>query len=222
MIRLFGGYDQREAPGYHTFCASVIARASQPVSITPLSSLGLPEGSNTFTRSRFLVPWLCGFQGHAIFADASDMLMLADVAELDAMFDDGFAVQVVKHPDYESAHARKYIGTEMECEQSNYIRKNWASLMIFNCAHPAWQGSDPEEIAMFSAMELLQFQFVMNHDIGALPAEWNVLIDEGQPREGAKLLHWTAGLPTFRHYRNARASADWFAEFNAMAGAVDG
>lgn len=220
MIRIFAGYDKRESAGHHTFCASVIERASQPVSITPLASMGLPQGSNTFTLSRFLVPWLCGFKGHAIFADASDMLCLADIAELDGMFDDGYAVQVVKHPEYESQHQRKYIGTDMECAQTNYPRKNWASLCVFNNEHPAWAGMTPDEVRQFSAMDLLQFEYVADQHIGALPAEWNVLIDEGQDRTGAKLLHWTAGIPKFKHYQNARASREWFTEFEAMSGGM--
>lgn len=220
MINLFCGYDAREAVGFHVFCHSVIKRASKPVRIIPLASMGLPEGSNSFTMSRFLAPYLMGFNGHAIFVDACDMLMLGDVAELDAMFDDGYAVQVVKHPEYQSQHARKYIGTDMECAQSNYERKNWASVMLLNCAHPAWEGMTPEDVAKFDAIDLLQFDYVRDHQIGSLPPEWNVLIDEGHERAGAKLLHWSSGIPTFKHYRNARASADWFDEHDEMSGAM--
>jgi hypothetical protein len=218
MIDLFCGYDRREAVGFHTFCASVMERATQPVSIHPLASMGLPQGSNDFTLSRFLVPHLMGFQGHAIFVDACDMLMLGDIAELDALFDSRYAVQVVKHPDYVSGHERKYVGTEMECAQSNYPKKNWASVMIVNAGHPAWKGVSPCWLSTVPAIQHLQFDAFLDEDIGALPPEWNVLIDEGHEREGAKLLHWTAGLPTFKHYRNARASADWFAEFEEMTG----
>lgn len=220
MINLFCGWDAREAVGFHVFCHSVIERASALVRITPLSSMGLPKGSNGFTLSRFLVPYLMGFKGRAIFVDACDMLMLSDVAELDTLFDRRFAVQVVKHPDYESEHTRKYVGTEMECEQSNYSRKNWASMAIFHCSHPAWQRFTPAFIASEKTLELLQFSMLKDEEIGTLPAEWNVLIDEGQERAGAKLLHWTAGIPTFKHYRNARASKDWFAEFESMTGAM--
>lgn len=218
MINLFCGYDAREAVGFHTFCHSVISRASKPVRIVPLASMGLPQGSNSFTLSRFLVPYLMGFSGRAIFADACDMLMLGDVAELDGLFNPMCAVQVVKHPDYLSQHERKYVGTEMECEQTNYPRKNWASLMLVNCGHRDWVGMVPEVVRRRGAMDLLQFAHTER--IGELPPEWNVLIDEGQDQAGAKLLHWTAGIPTFRHYRNARASADWFAEHEAMTGAM--
>jgi hypothetical protein len=219
-VHLFCGYDEREATGYHTFCASVLRRSSKPLSFLPLAAMGLPEGSNSFTVSRFLVPYLMGFKGRAIFCDASDMLMLADIADLDALFDPKYAVQVVKHDDYTSQHERKYIGTDMECDQSNYPRKNWASLMLINCEHSAWFAMTPKMLSMAEPIDLLQFKFFEDKEIGALPTEWNVLIDEGQERAGAKILHWTAGLPTFKHYRNARASKDWFAEFESMTGAM--
>lgn len=216
MVNLFCGYDAREAIGFHVFTHSVIKRASKPVNIVPLSSMGLPQGSNNFTLSRFLVPYLMGFKGHAIFADACDMLMLGDVAELDALFDPAYAVQVVQHPEYTSEHARKYIGTEMECEQSNYDRKNWASLMLVNCAHPAWFAATPKMMSLADPIDILQFRHFNAGEIGVLPAEWNVLIDEGQEDAGAKVLHWTAGLPTFKHYRNARRSKDWFGEHDEV------
>ncbi len=222
MITVYAGYDEREAPGFHTFVSSLIRRASKPVRIIPLSSRGLPQGSNTFTLSRFLAPSLNGFTGHAIFVDACDMMMLADIAELDALYDPKYAVQVVKHPDYESQHQRKYIGTEMECAQTNYPRKNWASVMLMNCAHSAWFGMTPQAIELSGALPLLQFDTFHPEEIGELPREWNVLVDEGQSLEGAKVLHWTCGIPTFKHYRNARGSKDWFREFDAMAGAVNG
>ena len=94
-IKLFCGFDEREALGYAVFCHSVIRRASRPVEFIPLASMGLPEGTNAFTVSRFLVPWLCDFKGHAIFCDASDMLMQGDIAELDSLFNPDYAVQAV-------------------------------------------------------------------------------------------------------------------------------
>lgn len=219
MIRLFCGYDPREAVGYHTFVSSVLKRASEPVAFTALSSMGLPEGSNTFTLSRFLVPYLCGFKGHAIFVDACDMLCMGDIAELWALRDDRYAVQVVKHPDYVSKHKRKYIGTEMECDQSNYPRKNWASVMVINCEHPMWSGIRPKTISRGSSdpVHLLGFRWLPPQLVGELPVEWNVLVDEEQQVDEPKLLHWTAGLPTFLHYRNARHSRDWFAEHEAIS-----
>lgn len=216
MLTLFCGFDPREAAGYHTFCASVIKRASKPVAFVPLASMGMPHGSNVFTLSRFLVPYFMGYKGRAIFMDACDMLCLDDVATLDAMFDDRYAVQVVKHANYTSQHQRKYIGTEMECEQSNYSRKNWASLMLINCEHPDWAWITPQAVSDGRALDFLQLLFLKDEQIGELPAEWNVLVDEGQEDARAKVLHWTAGIPTFYHYRNARRSQDWFRQYREI------
>ena len=208
MIRLFGGFDEREALGYAVFCHSVLRHATQPVSFIPLCSMGLPEGSNAFTVSRFLVPWLCGFKGHAIFCDASDMLMLGDVAELDALFDPAYAVQVVKHPDYKTRHKTKYRGTSMECPNMDYPRKNWASVMLINCEHPDWYGSSPDSIRDSAPSKLLQFSF--SPEVGELPAEWNCLVDEGQPL--GKVAHWTAGIPGFTAYHDAPYAELWHHE----------
>jgi hypothetical protein len=170
--------------------------------------MGLPEGSNAFTVSRFLVPWLCGFKGHAIFCDASDMLMLGDVAELDALFDPAYAVQVVKHPDYKTRHKTKYRGTSMECPNMDYPRKNWASVMLINCEHPAWAAANPEVLGMVNPVEVLGLEWTKS--VEDLPPEWNCLVDEGQP--AGKLLHWTAGIPGFTAYHDAPYAELWHHE----------
>lgn len=216
MIHLFCGYDPREAIGWHVFVASVLDRATQPVAIHRLDACGLKQGTNAFTYSRFLVPWLMSGEGRAIFADAADMLMLADVAELDALFDDSRAVQVVKHPSYRTRHPIKYVGTTMQCPNLSYARKNWASLMLLNCAHRRWAGLDPAAIEARRGLDLLQFAGIPDDEIGALPDTWNRLVDEGHAVEGAKVLHWTAGIPGFPHYAGAPAAAAWLAARDAM------
>lgn len=208
-IKLFCGFDEREAIGYAVFCHSVIRRASRPVQFIPLASMGLPEGTNAFTVSRFLVPWLCDFKGHAIFCDASDMLMDGDIAELDGLFNPDYAVQVVKHPDYKTRHKTKYRGTSMECPNSDYPRKNWASVMLINCEHQSWKDlSRPAVLAGMSAIDILKFRHF--DGIGELPPEWNCLVDEGQP--AGKLLHWTAGIPGFQAYSGAPFAEMWHHE----------
>lgn len=211
MINLFCGFDARESVGFNVFMHSVITRASQPVAIYPLSSMGLPEGSNAFTLSRFLVAQLMGFKGHAIFADASDMLMIGDVAELDALFDPRYAVQVVKHPNYKTRHKIKYRGTSMECPNTNYDRKNWASLQIVNAEHPSWQSEGP-----ISILDALQLRFLADEDIGELPDAWNRIVDEGQPLDGAKLIHFTAATPNLAGFIECPGAQLWRKEFAAM------
>lgn len=219
MIHLFCGYDQREAIGWHVFVASVLDRTSRPVAIHRLDACGLPQGTNAFTLSRFLVPWIMGYTGRAIFADAADMLMTDDVAKLDALFDSTRAVQCVRHA-YRTRNPRKYIGTDMEADNRDYQRKNWASLMLINCRHAAWSNVTPRSLAAALPLDMLQLRGFTDDQIGSIPGRWNRLVDEGQQVEGAAVLHWTAGIPAFPHYRNAPGAAAWWTEHDRMMGAA--
>lgn len=211
LIRLFAGYDAREAVGYHAFVQSVLDGTSETVSLTALGGVG-PErdGSNAFTYSRFLVPWLCRFSGMAIFVDGADMLCRGDLAELWALRDPFAAVQVVQHS-YQTRHPRKYVGTEMEAENRDYPCKNWSSVVIWNCAHMRNRRLTPEYVAEQSGEYLHRFEWL--HDepdlIGELPIEWNWLADEYGASTTAKLLHWTAGVPGFYAYKDAPHADEW-------------
>lgn len=206
-VRLFVGWDHREAVGLATFIQSVLEKATVPVSITPLSSAYLPRadrvnGSNHFTWARFAVPRLCGYTGHAIFMDGADMLCRADIAELDALFDPTLAVQCVQH-DYQTKFPRKYLGTSMECPNFDYERKQWASMMLVNCASYVWQKA-------MNDRETLQLKFIPDHMIGALDPSWNWMTDEQGPNPDAKVLHWTAGIPAFPAHANVAHAQEWF------------
>ncbi len=221
MIQIFAGYDGREAVGYHTFCQSVLANASEPVSISPLHlpmfkkfyREGQRDGSNAFIYSRFLIPYLMGYKGWAIFADGSDMLCLGDIAELWEMRDPFKAVQVVQH-DYKTKRPVKYIGTPMEAKNEDYPRKNWSSLMLINCAHLRWAEMTPATVAKKSGADLHRFNFIEDRFIGALPAEWNWL-DEYEVNEGVKILHYTTGIPAIPEYAEANGAAKWRATRDA-------
>lgn len=210
-MKLFCGYDEREAEGYEVFAYSVRRRASCPVELVRLDSMGLPTGTNAFTLSRFLVPELCGYKGWAVYMDACDMLCLGDVAEFEALRDESVAVQVVKHA-YKTRHKLKYVGTDMQCPNRDYDRKNWASVMLINCEHPAWLDVTRDTLASAPLVPTLQFAMLERSEIGTLPDEWNRLVDEGQPTDGAKLYHYTAGAPFIHNYRHAPGAGQWFAE----------
>lgn len=217
MIHLFAGFDEREEVGYHAFTSSIIKNSTVPVAITPLSEKGLSrcyaegqrDGSNAFTYSRFLIPFLMDYSGWAIFADGCDMIVKEDLYELAKLRDPFKAVQVVKH-DYKTKHARKYIGEPMESVNADYPRKNWSSLMLINCAHYAWRSLNPETVAKLPGSYLHRLEFIDDRFIGGLPVEWNWLADEYGENAEAKLLHWTAGIPAFKHYQNAPMAEEWF------------
>lgn len=217
MINLYIGHDEREGVGTHVFIESVLRSATVPVSITPLhkpmlrKAFGgdITEGTNAFTMSRFLIPFLQDWRGTAIFMDGADMLCRADLAELEAHRDPYKAVQVVKHL-YRTKASRKYIGTRMESDNVDYPRKNWASVMLINCAHYAWRKMTPSVLMDGNKLEALTFSWCPDQWIGTLPIHWNWLCDEYGESVEAKVLHWTQGVPLFSEYSNAPHSGEWF------------
>lgn len=208
MIRLFVGFDQREAAGFHTFVQTVIERTTQLVAITPLVIDGSQrDGSNAFTYTRFLVPELCSFAGHAIFADGADMLCMADLVELWALREPRFAVQVVKH-EYRTKFRRKYLGTEMEAPNENYPRKNWSSLVLWNCGHMA-NFTAREHLRSAHGSFLHRFAWLKDEEIGELHPTWNWLPGEYGENDAAKILHFTEGLPAIPAYRETPHAREW-------------
>jgi lipopolysaccharide biosynthesis glycosyltransferase len=167
---------------------------------------GQQDGTNAFIFSRYLVPYLNGFYGAAIFVDG-DMHVNCDINELLELFDPDYAVQVVKH-DYKTKHGRKYIDTPLANDNTDYPRKNWSSVMIFNCAHPANKILTPEFVGDAGGAFLHRFQWLRDDEIGELPREWNHLVGEYEPAE-AKLYHHTLGTPGFKHYADCESAKDW-------------
>ena len=212
MLPIYVGYDPREACAYHVFCQSVIEHARSPVSFIPLHEPmldgfdGQQDGTNAFIYSRYLVPYLNGFHGAAVFVDG-DMHVNCDINDLIDLFDPDKAVQVVKH-DYQSRFKRKYIGSPLENDNVNYPRKNWSSVMIFNCAHPSNRLLTPEFVGSAGGALLHRFEWLNDDEIGELPREWNHLCGE-YPASEAHLYHHTLGVPGFEHYQAATGATDW-------------
>jgi lipopolysaccharide biosynthesis glycosyltransferase len=198
---------------YHVCANSIIRHASKPVAIIPLA-LNLFEdykethtdGSNQFIYSRFLVPHLMDYTGHAIFIDG-DMIVRSDITELWGWRQDHYDVQVVKH-NYETCMKEKYLGSKNE----NYPRKNWSSVIIWNCESPANQCLTPEFVQRSTGAELHRFTWIRDEHIGDLPAEWNWLPDEYGPNCNADLLHYTLGAPCFHDFATTPMADEWHRE----------
>lgn len=219
-IRIFTGYDKREAVGLHVFMQSVIEKSSHPIAFTPITErfskmVGGPrDGTNAFTYGRFMVPYFMGFKGIAIFADGVDMLCRTDIAELweyandlDNSYDK--AALVVPH-DYKTKSGLKYIGTPMESKNANYPRKNWSSLMVIYCSHEAWRELEPEKIKSYRGQTLSRLEFIKDNElIGDLPKEWNWLVGEYPFNVNAKMVHFTLGIPGFAHYFGVDFADEW-------------
>lgn len=209
-ITLVVGFDQKEAVAYHNFCQSVLEKSSVLVQFIPLVQHSLPgcedankHGSNQFVYSRFLTPYVNNYQGWAIFADG-DMICQADIQELWALRDDTKAVLVVKH-DYLTKAPVKYLGNKNE----NYPRKNWSSLILWNCEHPANKILSPDFMRAQTGLYLHRFLWLEDHLIGELPMEWNWLAIEYPDNREAKLIHYTLGTPCFKEYANTSMADVW-------------
>ena len=220
MIRIFIGYDPREAVAFNVLSHSIHVRASEPVLIAPLMLSQLkkqmwrerhPLQSTDFSFSRFLVPLLSGFEGWSLFCD-SDMLVIDDIANLWSLRDERFAVQVVKH-DHKPADTVKFL----DQPQRPYEKKNWSSVILFNNARCKALTADYVNTA--TGLELHQFKWLGDDSlIGELPHRWNHLVDydPALPPEQVSLLHYTEGGPYFDAYRTCGYAALWLAERDRM------
>ena len=218
MIRVFVGYDAREAAAFSVLSHSINVRASSPVAIAPvmLEQLGgayrrarNPLQSTDFSFSRFLTPWLCDFEGWAVFMDC-DMLMREDISRLWELRDERFAVQVVKH-----VHVPKEDVKFLGAVQTKYEKKNWSSVMLMNCAKCS--RLTPDYVNTASGLELHQFKWLgSDAEIGELPSSWNHLVGYDAPRRDASLVHYTIGGPYFEGYGDCEYAREWFAERDAM------
>ncbi len=192
MHRIFIGYDPSQDIAYKVLRYSLEKHASEPVDVRAIDASELTEfqrpvdplASTPFTYTRFLVPWLCGYEGTALFMD-SDMLALGDISELFHVPMDGLALRVRQH-EYNPTDTVKMGGKV----QTQYPRKNWSSLMLMDCAElGAWS---KQAVETQTGAWLHRFEPIPDEKIGDLPEEFNVLDHITGP---TKLLHYTSGGP---------------------------
>jgi len=142
--------------------------------------------STEFAISRFLVPIIA--RGPALFVDA-DVVFREDPERMP--FSPAHAVSVVPHV-YEPSSATKMAGQM----QSRYWRKNWSSVMLFNCDHPAHTRLTLNGINTWPGRALHHFCWLRDDEIGALPPRWNWLVGEQpEPPGGHGIAHFTLGGP---------------------------
>lgn len=211
MIRVFIGYS-RSAPVASSVAAhSIVSRASLPVSISYIA-LSQLEGiytrprhelqSTDFSFTRFLTPYLAGYQDWAIFMD-DDMLVVDDIARLWSLRDPAYAVQVVKHD-----HVPKEEVKFLDRVQTRYEKKNWSSVMLFNCARCT--ALTPAYVNSATGLELHQFKWLGDDAlIGELPHRWNHLADYDPYNPDVSIVHYTVGGPFYDDFKNCSYSAEW-------------
>jgi len=222
-VKIFVGWDSREPEAYDVCRSSLIRHASTALEIVPIIQQDLreqslysreadPLASTEFTYTRFLVPHLANFQGWAVFCDC-DFLWTRDVADLYAYRDDRYAVMCVQH-DYQPTESLKMDGRT----QTVYPRKNWSSLMLLNCNHPATRRLTVERVNTESGAYLHRFQWAEDTEIGALDPTWNWLEGWDAPKQAGLpgAIHYTRGGPWFENWQDVDYADLWLAEYERL------
>lgn len=222
-MKFFIGWDSREDIAYQVAKESLIANASVDVDVVPiklqeLTDSGLciravdPLASTEFTYSRFLTPYLAGYKGWTIFCDC-DFLFFGDVLDLQQYMDPKYAVCCVKHN-----HTPKETVKMDGAAQTIYPRKNWSSLMLFNCEHKSTMSLTPKIINSASPAYLHRMKWAKDEEIGSVPETWNWLEGWCEPPENGypKAVHYTRGGPWFDDYKDVMYADEWFKYAEAL------
>lgn len=189
-MRVFIGFDKRQPLAYSVCRSSIERYASKSVSIEPLKIEWMPVkkiGLTEFTYSRFLVPYLCGYNGSALFLDA-DIIVKSDIHELESIAPVLNSVSVVK----------------------NKIKFEWPSVMYFNCSHS--RKLTPELIENGNPFDMESWALGENK-IGSLPKEWNHLVGYDDPNPDAKIIHFTQGIPCWTETQSCEHAQSWIDEY---------
>lgn len=215
MLKIMIGYDPAETVAYHVLCHSIMRQAKGEVMFCPINKRNIPQftrgiedGSTEFSFSRFLTPYLAGYQGQAIFMDC-DMLVRGDIYDVLKHCDFNHDVFCVKH-DYTPKTEDKFLGNK----QHLYPKKNWSSFMVFNCYKEGSKRLTVDAVNNESGAYLHQLKWA--DSVGELPVEWNHLVGEYEPNPDARVIHYTLGTPCFQGYEEQEWANEWEQEFDLM------
>ena len=210
MINLFIGYDSSNYGQELAFevCKRSVLRFNKNVNIHKLDKKELQhknlylrkndnDGSTEFTYTRFLVPFLSNYTGFAIFCD-SDFLWRCNIEVLKQYFDKNKAISCVKHS-YQSCCSN----TKMDgLTQEWYPRKNWSSLIIYNCEHKDIPKLNINSIANQSPQWLHRFEWTQDDNIGEIPKTFNYLLGYYNDIDEPNAIHLTDGGPWHKSWYN--------------------
>ena len=161
--------------------------------------------STRFNISRFLTPILCQ-QGHALFVDC-DTIFLQDPRQMLLETHARHAVSVVQH-----THVSTVRYKMIDQKQSQHPRKNWSSVMLFNCDHGANRRLSLHDVNHRNKYDLHNFYWLADTEIGSLFPKWNWLVNV-QPRpfdvNDVGIAHFTLGGPFTEGWPGAEYDDLW-------------
>ncbi len=225
-LRIFVGYDSMEHDAYQVCVRSLTEKSSVPLYIQPLDETRLRHAgvykrnwqyidgrkvdnldekpfSTAFSFTRFLVPSLCQWSGLALYCDC-DFLWRADVRFLFNHFNNGCAINVVKH-NHNPIEKVKMNGEE----QTIYYRKNWSSLILYNCSHSSNYMLTPRVVSRATGQWLHSFSWLHDHEIGDIGEEWNYLSGVDTDIKDPFAVHFTNGTPSMIGHESDPYADEW-------------
>lgn len=222
-FKIFIGYDPKEDVAFEVCRRSILKHSTIPVEIIPIRQNELrtqghywrdrgPTESTEFSFTRFLTPFLSDYSGWSMFVDC-DFLYTTDINELTSLMDDRYAIMCVKH-DYAPKETTKMDGAV----QTLYPRKNWSSMVLYNCSHPKNKVLTPEIVNTESGAFLHRFMWLEDEEIGDVPFVWNFLVghnkvdDADLKRTFPKAIHYTLGGPWFEAWKDCEFGDLWSKE----------
>lgn len=198
----------REQLAIHRICrlslGKMYTRPTRIVDGRLWDDISMAPMSTDHAIARFFIPSLCDYRGWALFTDG-DVLFRRSVSDLFALADDRYAVMCVQHPELTETGTKK-----LGDRQTVYSRKNWSSVMLINCGHPANQLLTPQMVNTLPGRELHAFGWLQASEIGALPREWNYLVGVNDPVADPAIVHYTLGDPSMRGHESDPFAEDWF------------
>lgn len=226
------GFEPREAAAFAVARTSIRKHLSQPIPIhglvlSQLQADGLyrrptekrlgrlcdllsrradynGEISTEFALSRFLVPLLAK-GGLAMFLDC-DMLVRVDLVELfeHCERNPGKAVYCVKHE-----HDPERMLKMDHQLQTRYSRKNWSSVMLFDCEHEGNRRLTLDYVNSVPGLDLHGLRWLRDDEIGELGQEWNWLVGYSDPAIVPKIVHHTDGAPCLTGFEDVAYADEW-------------
>lgn len=179
--------------------------------------------STEFAISRFLTPILVNQRfeeqktntekkGWAMFTDC-DVLVRKSLEPLFKLIENHpeKALFCVKH---------KYMpppGTKMDGQQQvQYNRKNWSSVMAFNCDHPSNQKLTVDLVNTVPGRDLHRFCWLDDDEIGELHPTWNWLVGHSPITIDPAIVHFTEGGPWFENYQGVTYAEAWIEQLTMI------
>ena len=144
-----------------------------------------------------------------MFCD-SDFLWNCSITEILEFHDEKYAISCVQH-DYAPRNTTKMDGLA----QTSYPRKNWSSLMVFNCEHIDTKNLSIECVNTNSPKYLHRMEWT--GEVGRIPITYNWLEGDYSGCTNPKAIHFTNGGPWHETW-DGDYSEKWISVYNEVTG----